>query len=55
MYIDPSSGGVLFQALAVVFALFSGTILAFSGKIRAGLAKLRRRNEETEEQDETKE
>lgn len=55
MYIDPSSGGMLFQALAVVFALFSGVILAFSSKIRAGIAKFRRRKDETENQDENQE
>jgi hypothetical protein len=33
MYIDPNTGGMLFQALAVLFGLISGAILVFSGKI----------------------
>ena len=41
MYIDPNTGGMLFQVLAVVFAMFSGVFLIFSSKIRAGIAKLR--------------
>lgn len=43
MYIDPNTGGVLFQALATVLVVASGTLLIFSGKIRAGIASLRRR------------
>lgn len=41
-YIDPNSGGLIFQALAVMFGLFSGMILFFSGRIRLFLGKLRR-------------
>ncbi|MDP1548191.1 MAG: hypothetical protein Q8L87_19430 [Anaerolineales bacterium] len=52
MYIDPNTGGVIFQTLAVIFAVFSGTILMFSSKIRAGIAKLRRRKEEQNDQQE---
>ncbi len=33
MYIDPNTGGMLFQILAVLFGLFSGMILIFSSKI----------------------
>lgn len=33
MYIDPNTGGMLFQALAAMFGLISGAILLFSGKI----------------------
>jgi hypothetical protein len=51
MYIDPNTGGILFQALAAVFVLFSGVLLTFSSKIRAGIAKLRRKNRG--EQDDT--
>jgi hypothetical protein len=51
MYIDPNTGGILFQALAAVFVLFSGVLLTFSSKIRAGIAKLRRKNRD--EQDDT--
>ena len=54
MYIDPNTGGMLFQVLAVVFALFSGVFLVFSSKIRAGIAKLRRRKEDQADQEENK-
>jgi hypothetical protein len=43
MYIDPNTGGVLFQALAAALAVASGALLIFSGKIRALIARLRRR------------
>ncbi len=43
MYIDPNTGGVLFQALAAVFAVLSGVLLVFSGRIRGMFARLRRR------------
>lgn len=53
MYIDPSSGGMLFQVLLVIFGLFSGTILIFSSKIKMGIARLRRlMRREEESQDE---
>ena len=56
MYIDPNTGGILFQTLAILLAVFSGVLLTFSAKIRAGIAKFRRRNDETQEsQDENKE
>lgn len=42
-YIDPNTGGILFQALAASFAVISGVILIFSRQIRAGLARVRRR------------
>jgi hypothetical protein len=42
MYIDPNTGGVLFQTLAVLFGLFSGFVLFFSSKIRITFAKLMR-------------
>jgi uncharacterized YccA/Bax inhibitor family protein len=48
MYIDPNTGGVLFQALAATLAVFSGVLLVFSSRIRAGIAKLRRKNNEEE-------
>ena len=52
MYIDPNTGGILFQTLLVVFGVFSGVVLLFSGKIKMGIAKLRRamrkESEETE-------
>jgi hypothetical protein len=56
MYIDPNTGGVLFQALAAVFVAVSGLLLVFSGRIRGYLSQLRRKSREnkenkTEEQD----
>ena len=42
MYIDPSSGGLIFQILAVTFGVISGAVLLFAGRIRMGIAKLRR-------------
>jgi hypothetical protein len=43
MYIDPNTGGMVFQILAVLFGVFSAVILFFSGRIRIVFAKLRRR------------
>lgn len=42
MYIDPSSGGLIFQVLAVMFGVISGGVLLFSSKIKMGFAKGRR-------------
>lgn len=42
MYIDPSSGGMLFQALAIAFGLVSGVVLFFSGRIRMAFARFTR-------------
>ena len=42
MYIDPNTGGILFQTLAVLFGVFSGAVLLFSSKIKMGIARLRR-------------
>ena len=49
MYIDPNTGGVLFQALAGVLAGVSGVLFFFSRQIRSGIARLRRRNRKDEE------
>jgi hypothetical protein len=49
MYIDPNTGGMLFQILAVSFAFITGIILVFAGKIRSGIARLRRRYRGKEE------
>lgn len=49
MYIDPSTGGMLFQILAVAFGAVSGVILMFSGRIKMGIAKLRRKLRKEEE------
>lgn len=51
MYIDPNTGGVLFQALAATFAVASGVLLVFSGKIREGIARLRRRLRKDKDED----
>lgn len=41
-YIDPNTGGMLFQVLAVMLAAFSGILFFFSRQIKAGVARLRR-------------
>jgi hypothetical protein len=41
-YIDPSTGGMLFQALATALAVFAGFALVFSRQIRTFWARLRR-------------
>jgi hypothetical protein len=46
MYIDPNTGGMLFQILAVMFGVFSAVILFFSGRIRTAFAKMRRKMRE---------
>jgi hypothetical protein len=51
-YIDPNSGGMLFQALAASFAVISGAILIFSRQIRNGIARARRRLRERHDVDE---
>jgi hypothetical protein len=43
MYIDPNTGGMLFQILATAFVAISGVVLIFGGRIRQGIASLRRR------------
>jgi hypothetical protein len=53
MYIDPNTGGMLFQVLAVLFGVISGTVLIFSSRIKMGLSKLRRSIRERSDQDET--
>ena len=42
MYIDPNSGGMLFQALLVVFGVISGSVLIFSSKIKMFFARMMR-------------
>ena len=49
MYIDPNTGGILFQALAGVLAVASGVLFFFSRQIREGIARLRRRSRRDEE------
>jgi hypothetical protein len=43
LYIDPNTGGMLFQLLAVFLAVFSGILFFFSRQIRSGFARLRRK------------
>jgi hypothetical protein len=43
MYIDPNTGGILFQALAAAFAVISVLLLSFSGRIRQFIARMRRK------------
>ena len=42
-YIDPNTGGMLFQVLAIAFTFLSGIMLFFSARIRMALARLSRR------------
>ena len=54
MYIDPNTGGMLFQILAASLVVISGVLLVFSGRIRGYIAKLRRKTrgkDETEDQE----
>ena len=52
MYIDPNTGGILFQVLAGALVAVSGVLFIFSRKIREVVARLRRRarNDENENQ-----
>jgi hypothetical protein len=58
MYIDPNTGGLLFQILAVLFGILSGIIILFSSKIRMFMSRITRwrrerstRNEKTDTQE----
>lgn len=42
-YIDPNTGGMLFQILAVLFGVISGALLLFSGKIKGFYYRVKRR------------
>jgi hypothetical protein len=50
MYIDPNSGGMLFQILLVMFGMISGAVLIFSSKIKMGISKIRRSIKEKRDQ-----
>jgi hypothetical protein len=39
-YIDPNTGGMLFQILAVVFTMVSGLLFFFSNRIKMGFRRL---------------
>ncbi len=49
MYIDPNTGGVLFQFLAGALVAVSGVLFVFSRQIREWVARLRRRARKDEE------
>ncbi len=50
MYIDPSTGGILAQALIGIFVAASGVVLVFSRRIKEGIARWRRRSRKDEEE-----
>lgn len=41
-YIDPNTGGMLFQILAVAFTLLSGLVFFFSSRIKMAFARFMR-------------
>ena len=56
MYIDPNTGGMLFQILAVAFGAISAMVLFFSGQIRMFWRRMRRgKGAEAEEMEQTDE
>jgi hypothetical protein len=55
MYIDPNSGGLIFQMLIVIFGVFSASVLLFSSKIKMGFAKLRRAIRQRNDEDDASE
>jgi hypothetical protein len=42
-YIDPNTGGMLFQLLAVLFGVFSGLVLLFSSRLKEVFFRVRRK------------
>lgn len=48
-YIDPNTGGMLFQALAGMFAVISGAVLVFAGQIKMFFSGRKRKQDELEE------
>jgi len=42
-YIDPNTGGMLFQMLAVILAVFSGIVFFFSRQLKIIFARIRRK------------
>ncbi|MDD2923049.1 MAG: hypothetical protein PHQ36_12260 [Anaerolineales bacterium] len=51
MYIDPNTGGMLFQALAAVLVGGSAVLMFFSRNIREAIAKMRRKMRKEDEQE----
>lgn len=43
MYVDPNTGGILFQVIAGMFVFLSGMMLIFSSKIKLMWARLKRK------------
>lgn len=41
-YIDPNTGGMLFQVLAAIFGVLSGLVLIFSSRIKMAFFRLMR-------------
>jgi hypothetical protein len=52
MYIDPNTGGILFQALAGVLAVVSTVLLVFSRNIRQFFSRMRRSTRRDDEDNE---
>lgn len=50
-YIDPNTGGMIFQFLAAGFALASGFVLMFASRIKMFFARQRRKKREQEQPD----
>ena len=50
IYIDPGTGGILFQVLAGIFVAISGVVLVFSRNIREWFSRMRRRGRKDEEE-----
>lgn len=48
-YIDPNTGGMVFQLLAVLFGVLSGLILVFSSRIKMLFFRVMRRVRHQEE------
>ena len=48
-YIDPNTGGILFQFLAAALAGATGFLLIFSRRIREWMARLRRGSKKDDE------
>ncbi len=51
MYIDPNTGGILFQALAAAFAVVSVLVLTFAGRIRLFFARILRMMSKDQDQE----
>ncbi len=41
-YIDPNTGGMLFQVLVVLFGVISGLLLFFSGRLKSVFYRIKR-------------